>query len=116
MKTDTQILRFFISNTDKFRHAPFYETIVYAAKRYGLNGATVFRGTMGFGSSSVIHSVKFWEIAEKVPVVIEIIDEKEKIDCFIEKILPWSDKLKFGCLITVEDVRVVLHIKGSKKK
>ena len=39
--------------------------IVFAAKRYGLAGATVLKGVMGYGSSSVIHSVKFWEITEK---------------------------------------------------
>ena len=36
------------------------------------------KGVMGYGSSSVIHSVKFWEITEKLPVVIEIVDEAEK--------------------------------------
>jgi PII-like signaling protein len=112
---EAKLLRIFISNTDKFKHAPLYEMVVFAAQRYGLAGATVIKGTMGYGSSNVIRSVKFWEITEKLPIVIEIVDEAEKIEKFTEKILPWFDKLRYGCLITVEDVKVILFKRGTKK-
>jgi hypothetical protein len=112
---EAKILRIFISNTDKFKHAPLYEMVVFAARRYGLAGATVIKGTMGYGSSNVIRSVKFWEITEKLPIVIEIVDEAEKIEKFTKKILPWFDKLRYGCLITVEDVKVILFKQGTKK-
>jgi hypothetical protein len=59
IKGEAKLLRIFISNTDKFKHAPLYEMVVFAAKRYGLAGATVLKGAMGFGSSSVVHSKKF---------------------------------------------------------
>jgi PII-like signaling protein len=112
---EAKLLRIFISNTDKFKHAPLYEMVVFAAQRYGLAGATVIKGTMGYGSSNVIRSVKFWEITEKLPIVIEIVDDAEKIEKFTEKILPWFDKLRYGCLITVEDVKVILFKRGTKK-
>ena len=112
---ETKVLRIFISNTDKFKHQPLYEMVVFAARRYGMAGATVFKGMMGYGSSSVIRSVRLWELAEKLPVVVEIVDEAEKIDGFLEKILPWFEKVPYGCLITTEKVDVVLHKKGRKK-
>jgi PII-like signaling protein len=112
---EAKVLRIFISNTDKFKHAPLYEMVVFAARRYGLAGATVIKGTMGYGSSNVIRSVKFWEITEKLPIVIEIVDEAEKIEMFTGKILPWFEKLRYGCLITVEDVKVLLFKQGTKK-
>lgn len=117
MKTGTnaKILRIFISDTDKFKHGALYEMIVFSAKHYGLAGATVTRGVMGFGASSVVRSFKFWEVTEKLPVVVEIVDDSEKILKFIEKIKPWFEKLRYGCLITVEDASVVLYRKGSKK-
>lgn len=115
IKGEAKVLRIFISNTDKFKHNSLYEMIVFAAKRYGLAGATVLKGVMGYGSSSVIHSVKFWEITEKLPVVIEIVDEAEKIEKFTEKILHWFEKLRYGCMITVEEVNLVLYKQGSKK-
>ena len=114
-KGEAQLLRIFISNTDKFKHTPLYEMVVLAAKRYGLSGATVLKGSMGFGSSSVVRSTKFWEITEKLPVVIEIIDESEKIEEFTKKILPWFEKLRYGCMITVEKANIVLYKQGAGK-
>jgi PII-like signaling protein len=112
---EASLMRIFISNTDKFKHAPLYEMMVFAAKRYGLAGATVLRGTMGFGSGSVVRSSKFWEITGKLPVVIEIVDETQKIDAFAEKIKPWFDKLRYGCMITVEKVNIVFYKHAGRK-
>ena len=114
-KGEARVLRIFISNTDKFKHAPLYEIVVFAAKRYGLAGATVLKGIMGFGSSSSVSSLKFWEITEKLPIVIEIVDEAEKIDAFTQKILPWFENLRYGCMITVEKAEIILYKKGKKK-
>ena len=113
---DAKCMRIFVSSTDKFRHTPVYEMVIYAAKRYGMAGATAFKGTMGFGTTSAISSVKFWEVTEKLPIMIEIIDEREKIDWFIETIKPFFDKIKNGCIITIQDTRVVLFKTGQKNK
>jgi hypothetical protein len=117
MKTNSDAvrLRIYISNTDKFRHTLLSETLVFAAKRYGLAGATVFRGSMGYGSSSVIHSSKFWEITEKLPVVIEMVDDAAKIEHFLDLVRPWFDRIPTGCLMTTEKVQVVLFKEGNKK-
>jgi PII-like signaling protein len=90
--------------------------IVFAAKRYGLAGATVKKGIMGFGSSSSVHYIKFWEFTEKIPVVVEIIDEAEKIDSFVQTITPWFELISYGCLITTEKANIVLYKTGKRKK
>jgi uncharacterized protein len=113
---EARILKIFISSTDKFKYLPLYEVVVYAAKRYGLAGATVIKGFMGFGSSSVIHSQKFWEVTEKLPIVIEIVDQADKIDGFVETILPYFEKLPKGGLITVEKATIVLHKTGHTRR
>ena len=115
IKGEAKLLRIFISNTDKFKHAPLYEVVVFAAKRYGLAGATVLKGIIGYGGGSAINSTKFWEITEKLPVVVEILDESEKIEQFTKTILPYFEKLKNGCMITVEKANIVLYKKGDKK-
>lgn len=112
---EAKILRIYISNTDKFRHMPLYEIITLAAKRYHIAGVTVLKGITGYGSSSTIHNVKFWELTEKLPVVVEIVDEAEKIEQFVQKILPWFERLRYGCLISVQDINVILYKKGAKK-
>jgi hypothetical protein len=114
--TEAQLLRIFISSTDKFKHTPLYEVIVFAAKRYGLAGATVLKGVMGYGGSNAISSVKFWELTEKLPMVIEIVDEPEKIRKFSETILPYFNKIRYGGLITLEKATIVLYKQGSVNK
>jgi uncharacterized protein len=116
IKGEARLLRVYVSSTDKFRHMPLYEVVVLAAKRYGLAGATVFKGIMGFGSSSVISSMKFWEITEKLPVVIEIVDESDKIEKFFETIKPYFEKMPKGCLVTMEKIDVMLYKSGKKRK
>lgn len=114
--SESKLLRIFLSNTDKFKHNLAYEMIIYAAKKYGIAGATVTKGIMGYGTGSKVYSSKFWEFSEKIPVIIEIIDESNKIDGFIEFILPWFDKFESGCMITVERANIVLYKKNTKNK
>jgi hypothetical protein len=72
LKGEAKLLRIFLSSTDKFKHQPLYEVIVFADKRYGLTGATVLKGVMGFGASSAVYSPTYWEITEKVPMVVRL--------------------------------------------
>ncbi len=112
---EAMLMRIFVSSTDKFRHSPLYEVIVYAAKRYGMAGATVLKGIMGFGASSSISSVKFFELTEKLPLIIEIVDEAEKIEGFTKILVPYLEKIRYGCLVTVERSTVILYKKGQSK-
>ena len=114
--SNAKLLRIYISNTDKFKHNPLYEVIVYAAKRYGMAGATVFKGTMGYGSSSTIMSVKLWEVTEKLPLVVEIIDEADKVEKFFQTIRPYFDMIRNGCLVTMENVEIALYKTGRRTK
>ncbi len=107
-------IRIYISSTDKFEHKPLYEVIVYTARNRGITGATVLKGIMGYGASSEIYSNKLWEITEKIPLVVEIIDEPDKIDSFIESIKPFFDKIGKGHIITVDETTVIMHKPGTK--
>ena len=110
-----QRLRIYISSTDKFEHSPLYEVLVFAARSKGMTGATVLRGIMGFGSSSEIYSNKLWEISEKVPLIIEIIDESHKIEPFIEHIRPYFEKAGKGYIITLDETTILMHKTGNRK-
>lgn len=110
-----QRLRIYISSTDKYEHSPLYEVIVYGARSFGLTGATVLKGIMGFGASSEVYSTKLWEISEKVPLIIEIIDESHKIEPFVEHIKPFLEKSGKGHVITLDETSVIMHKTGRKK-
>jgi uncharacterized protein len=112
---EISLLRIFMSNTDRLKNKPLYEVIVYAAQRFGIAGATVLKGIMSYGASSRINSMKFWEVSEKLPVVIEIIDETNKIEKFFDLIKPYFEKIDKGFIVTIEKVNVVLYKTGKKK-
>ena len=107
-------LRIYISSTDKYEHTPLYELIVYSARKHGIAGATVLKGIMGYGASSEVYTNKLWEITEKIPLVVEIIDDQEKIDSFFETIRPVFETIGKGHIITVDDTRVLMHKPGNK--
>lgn len=111
---EAKVLKVYISSTDKFKFTPLYEVIVYAAKRYGLAGATVLKGVLGYGGSSRVSTTKFWEITEKLPLIVEIVDNPEKIDAFFGTIKPYFNKVKNGCIVTIEPTNVVLYKTGYK--
>jgi len=113
--TEAWVLRIFIGSTDQVNLTPLYEYIVVQAKKKGIAGATVVKGIMGFGASSVIHSYKFWEVSDKVPLVVELVDEEEIIRSFYEILRPQLEEMKYGCLVTMEKTTVLLYKSGQKK-
>ena len=114
--TPTALLRIFISSTDNLKQELLCNSIVFSAKNEGLAGATVIKGILGYGASSVIHSYKFWEVTDKHPVIIEIVDEEKKIRNFYETIRPKLESMRYGCLVTIENVEVLLFKSGKNKK
>jgi len=114
--TPNALLRIFISSTDHLKQDLLSESIVLSAKNEGLAGATVLKGMLGYGASSVIHSYKFWEVTDKLPVIIELVDEEEKIRNFYETIRSKLESMRYGCLVTIENVEVLLFKSGKSKR
>lgn len=96
---ETSLLRIYVGSTDLVRRTPVYEAIAYAARRYGMEGCTVTKGLMGYGTRMRLSSPKFWEMVEKVPVVVEIADDSARIEAFLDKISCWLDRLPHGCFV-----------------
>jgi PII-like signaling protein len=97
------LLRIFIGENDKHRGKALYEWIVSEARARGLAGATVLRGIMGFGANSrVIHTFKIERLSEDLPIVVEIVDTREKLEQFLREIEP---EIGAG-LATLEKVEV----------
>ena len=113
--TQANVLRIYVGSTDQINQEPLYEYIVFQAKRKGIAGATVTKGIMGFGASSVIHSYKFWEVSEKVPLIIELIDTEENIRSFFDTIQPQLEEMKYGCTVTISKTEILLYKAGNKK-
>ncbi|NWJ51230.1 MAG: DUF190 domain-containing protein, partial [Bacteroidetes bacterium] len=50
------------------------------------------------------------------PMVIEIVDDAEKIDAFFSSLKPYLELVRTGCLVTCERADVLFYKKGEKKK
>ena len=111
---DAKLLRIFIGETDKIGSVPVYEKIVTEARKKELAGATVYKGIMGYGGNSVIHSAKILTISEDLPLVIEIVDEINKIEEFIPTVEKIFEESNSGGLITMEKAEII-KFRTSKK-
>ena len=111
LKGEAKLLRIFIGEADRYKGRPLYEAIVLKAREAGLAGASVFRGIMGFGGHSRIHTARVLRLSEDLPVMIEIVDAPEKIEAF----LPLLDEMITEGLVTLERVEVVWY-RGSRPR
>lgn len=99
------LLRVFLGESDRWEGQPLYEAIVLKARELHLAGATVLRGPMGFGARSRMHTTKILRLSEDLPMVIEIVDRREKID----ELLPHIDAMVTEGLVTLEKVQVIKY-------
>jgi uncharacterized protein len=106
---DAVLLRIFIGESDRHLHQPLHEAVVLKARELQLAGATVSRGSMGFGKSSRLHTAKILRLSMDLPLVIEIVDSEEKIQAF----LPVLDSMLGGGLVTLQPVKVINYRSAS---
>lgn len=103
--TEGKLLRVFVGEADRWEGRPLYEAIVEEARRAGLAGATVWKGFMGFGAHSRLHTARVLRLSEDLPIVIEIVDGAEQIEAFI----PVLDRMVSEGLVTLERAEVILY-------
>lgn len=105
LPSEAELLRIFVGEADKFEGRPLYEVIVEEARRRGLAGATVTTGKLGFGANSRIHTSKLLRLSEDLPIIIEIVDQSDKIAEF----LPILDSMIGEGLVTLEPIQVIIY-------
>lgn len=103
-------LRLFVSERERHGGRPLFEAILLRARELGLAGGTVFRGAMGFGRFTELHRPGLLEIAEDLPLLIEIVDERERID----RLLAELDGMIDHGLAVVDDVEIAHYGPASR--
>ena len=108
--TEGKLLRIFVGEDDKWHGRPLHEAIVNEARKRGLAGATAWRGFMGYGANSRVHTTRILRLSEDLPIVIEVVDAPDRIAEF----LPVLEEMVTEGLVTVERAEVILY-RGSDK-
>lgn len=106
------LLRIFIGESDRHAGIPLFEWLVQEARRQGLAGATVFRGLQGFGAHSRVHTARVLRLSTDLPIVVEIVDQRERIEAF----LPVIEGVILEGLATLEKVEIRFYRSGSTVK
>jgi hypothetical protein len=113
---EAKLLRIFIGESDLSHHIPVYENIVTEARKFGLAGATVFKGIMGYGETSRIHTAKILRLSEDMPLIIEIVDEEEKVENFLPIVEKLFEEANCGGLITIEKATIIKYVANTTKQ
>ena len=93
-----KVMRIYLDNADTFEGQPLWQHLVHEAKSRGIAGATVFKGVAGMGAHSQLHTFEIWSLSQKLPLVIEMIDEEAKLRAFLD-----------DCDIAIAEGLVTLH-------
>lgn len=99
------LLRVFIGESDRIDGKPLYEAIVEKVRALGLAGATVLRGTGGFGANSVVHRASLMDMSPDLPIVIEVVDAEDRI----KTLLPHLETMVKEGMITMEYVVILAY-------
>ena len=105
------LLRIFIGESDRHQGKPLYEWLVQKARENHLAGATVLRGMMGYGAHSRMHTFKIERLSEDLPIIIEIVDIREKLEAFLALI----DNVIDEGLATLEKAHVHFYRSGKER-
>jgi hypothetical protein len=106
LEGEQTLLRVYLRTTDKYgwwRSAA--DTLVARARHHGLAGATVLRGFFGFDVDGHLLEQNLWSVAERRPVVIEIVDTPQAIGQFLSVV---AEVVPEG-LATLERGHVLLY-------
>ena len=100
------LVRIYVGERDKWHGKPLFEALLAKALELDLAGITVFRGLMGFGAKRHMHTAKLLALSEDLPITIEIVDKREKVDT----LLPYLDVMVSGGHVVLQPVEVIHYV------
>jgi CBS domain-containing protein len=98
-------LTVYIGESDRWQGRSLYMVMLESLKKEGPSGGTVMRAVAGFGAHARIHSSAVEVLSMDLPLVVEVVDQPERIDKALAVIGPM---VREG-LITLEDVQIVKY-------
>ncbi len=100
-----KMLQIYVGEDDLWDGAPLYEAIVKRMRMMDLAGATVYKGTLGYGASKRVHKGRLLPLSADRPVMITVVDAEEKI----RRVVPMLDEMVPGGLLVLADVEIIRY-------
>jgi PII-like signaling protein len=76
----------YLSDGATHHGAPLYSSVLDFLFYRGVAGATVTKGIAGFGADHHMHSANLVEISDRLPIKIEFIESREKVEAILGKL------------------------------
>jgi len=105
-----QRLMIFIDETDRYQGVNLASALLGKLRSEGIAGASVLRGTAGFGSHGTVHTTTILDLAIALPEIILAIDTEVKI----QAVLPKLEEMIGEGLIVVDEVEAIKISKHKK--
>ncbi len=96
-------IRIFVSEGEEWQGNPLYRALLELARREGVVGATVTHGIEGFGPELHLTTDRLPDIADHLPLQIEIIEHVERI----EKLLSLLDVMVQRGMMTISPIEII---------
>jgi PII-like signaling protein len=102
----------YLSEGSTHHGAPAYSSILDFLFYRGVSGATVLKGIAGFGADHHMHSASIVEISDHMPIKIEFIESREKVDELLGKL----EELAGSGMIELQETTVAKPAQLSNQK
>ena len=102
----------YLSEGSTHHGVPTYSSILDFLFYRGIAGATVLKGIAGFGADHHMHSAGFVEISDHLPLKIEFIESREKV----EELLGKLEEMAGSGMIEMQETTVAKPAQISKRK
>ncbi|MCK5661556.1 MAG: DUF190 domain-containing protein [Methanosarcinales archaeon] len=86
MESEATCIRIYLTELDMYENIPLHRAILDYLKDAGIAGASVIREFEGFGQHRQVHTPVVLRLSENMPMVIEVVDTKERIDDVLAKL------------------------------
>jgi len=96
-------VRIYISEDVKVGHRNAAIALLELLRSEGAHGATVFRGSAGFGPAGHLHASHLVDVAQDLPLLVEWVDVPDAV----ERLLPRVLELVPRGFVTVDDTEIV---------
>jgi PII-like signaling protein len=107
LEGERSMLRVYLLDGDRFGRRPLADYLLEEARKAGLAGATVLRGTSGFGRHGFETILDVLEFRPQFqPVVIEMVDRRDRLEAFLRS--SWTEDLP-DRMVTLERAQVELY-------
>ena len=89
-RSEIRRLRIYIGEDKMDVDQPLFQSIVQEARAMHIAGATVIRGSAGYGRSTRLHTADVIFSCD-LPVVVEIIDAAQKVEALMRRLAERKD-------------------------